>query len=861
VVKVEGMRGLVTSCSTPVTAGMAVTAFDAELEDVRRFLLTCLLSETVTGGDASHRDELAALCRRYGLDPASGRSRAPGPDRSSPVLDFDPSRCVKCFRCVKACAELQRKGVLSMTERGGASLIAAGDGAWAASECDGCGECVQLCPTGALVEKAHRETLRAKGLEAAHKVATTCPYCGVGCQLELSVLDGRIVRSEGRDGGDGPPLLPNDGRLCVKGRFGLDFVASHERLTSPLIRGPGGFREASWDEALDAAAKAFLSIKEAHGAQALAGYSSAKCTNEENYLFQKLVRLAFGTNNLDYCTRLCHASTVTAMLESLGDGAGTNSIEDFSTTDCLLVTGNNMTETHPVTATYARQGKARGARLVVIDPRHTPLADLADVWLQPRLGTDVALLNGMARIAIEEGWIDRDFVERRVAGGLVSLVDLRDKVAPYDQARVKAICGIDGRDLREATRLYATAPTAIIATGMGMSQQTVGTDNVFALMNLMLITGQVGKPRAGIDPPRGQNNVQGATDVGASPLFYPGYIKAGDAANRARMAALWGYPTAELPSERGLSTVEIMQAAGEGRVRGLYVMGENPMRTDPNLGHVEAALKRLDLLVVQDIFMTPTAELADIVLPSASFAEKEGSFTNSDRRVLRVRKAVASPGGAREDGWIVQELARRMGRPIGPGGAASYDGAPAVWEEITKAAPMLAGLSWERLEAGGLQWPCPEPGHPGTPTLFLERFNTADGLARIVPVGYAPQCELPDGDWPLVLNTGRILYQYHSSTMSLRSPPLKAFAGESYVLAHPDDAAALGLAEGDRVRLSSRRGSVETRLRLDPGVRPGELFMPFHFPDAAVNRLTRDELDPRSRIAPFKYSACRMERA
>ena len=865
VVKIEGTRGLVTSCSTTVTEGMSVTAFDEELEEARRFILSSLLSEVRMGSDGSHRDEFGELCLRYGLPGPGGPRFEPlakeslSLDLSSPVLAFDPNRCVMCFRCVKACDELQGKAVIGVQERGLRSRIAAGASRWGDSECDGCGECVQLCPTGALVEKPHRDELRAASWFPEHpeRVRTTCVYCGVGCQLELSVHGGRVLRADGAEG-----LWPNDGRLCVKGRFGNDFLDHPDRLTTPLIREGGGFRRASWDEALDAAARGFLAIKAKYGSDALAGYASAKCSNEENYLFQKLVRLTFQTNNLDYCTRLCHASTVTAMLRALGDGAGSNSIGDYETTDCVLVIGNNMAETHPVTATYLKRGRRRGASLVVVDPRWTPLADLADVWLQARLGTDVALLNGMVRIAMEEAWIDRPFIERRVSGGMEAYRELQARVAPYTPDRVRAICGVDPAKLREATRLYATAPTAIIATGMGMSQQTVGTNNVFALINLMLVTGQIGKPRSGIAPPRGQNNVQGATDVGCSPIYYPGYIPASDEANRARLAALWGYPAGDLPGAKGLTTVEIVKAAGEGRVRGLYIMGENPLHTDPNLNHAAEALDRLELLVVQDLFMTPTAERAHIVFPAAAFAEKDGTVTNSDRRVLRLRRALPSPGEAKPDSWIIAELARRMGRPIGPRGTEThYPDASATWDEVAKAAPIFAGISYDRIEREGIQWPCPTPGHPGTPTLFLERFNTPDGLARLVSVDYEAQTELADAEYPFLLNTGRILYQYHSSTLSLRSPSLRAFAKDSYVLVNPIDAARLGLGQGERVRLRSRRGSLETELRLDPGVAEGELFMPFHFPDALVNRLTRDELDPSSKIAPFKLSACALERA
>jgi predicted molibdopterin-dependent oxidoreductase YjgC len=489
---------------------------------------------------------------------------------------------------------------------------------------------------------------------------------------------------------------------------------------------------------------------------------------------------------------------------------------------------------------------------VVVDPKETPLARIADIWLQPRLGTDAALLNGMVHAVIEAGLIDREFIERRVFGGWKAFQELARLASKYTPEHTARMTGVPAALLVEAARIYASAPTAIIATGMGMSQQTTGTHNVFSLINLMLVTGKIGRERCGIDPPRGQNNVQGATDVGASPLYYPGYIPASDEQNRRRIAALWGVPFEELPAQKGLTTVEIVQAAAEKKVHGMLIMGENPLLTDPNLRHAREAFRSLDFLVVQDIFMTETARLAHVVLPAASFAEKEGTFVNSDRRVLRVRRAVQPPGEAREDLVILQELARRMGRPIGT------QGASAVFDEIARAAPMMAGMDYSRLEHAGIQWPCPTRDHPGTPTLFLERFNTPDGLARLNPVDHQEQGERADAEYPFLLNTGRILYQYHSSTMSRRSPALVRFANEPYLLMHPADAARQGLSDGTMAQITSRRGSVHARLRVSREVLEGELFMPFHYSEAPVNELTRDELDPFSRIPPFKLTACRV---
>ncbi|TVR68159.1 MAG: formate dehydrogenase subunit alpha [Spirochaetaceae bacterium] len=855
VTRIEGRPGLVMACTVAVREGLRVTAFDDELEEARRHTLDYLLAEHDDDYDGTWRDELRELTDRYGLtDPAARRypniCREIGyhADESSPVLTYDAAKCIKCFRCIKACEEIQGKSVLSFSERGIASHIIAGFDRWEESECDGCGECVQLCPTGALVEKPHRATIRLDRLE--RKVISTCPYCGVGCQIELNVQEGRIVRVNGVE-----DFSPNYGRLCVKGRFGCDFVAHPARLTTPLVRRQGELVPVSWDEALTLIAERFGAIRDGHGPDALAGYASAKCTNEDNYLFQKFVRRVFGTNNLDYCTRLCHASTVTAMLRSIGDGAGTNSIEDFARTDCLFVTGNNMIETHPVTATYVKAGVRTGMKLIVCDPKWTPLVKHAHIWLQPRLGTDVALLNGMIRQIFEEDLVDRQFVDERIQGGQDALRELRLQVEAYTPEVVETITTVPADLLVEAARTYARAPTAMIATGMGMSQQVTGTNNVFALINMMLITGQIGRERCGIDPPRGQNNVQGATDVGCSPRLFPGYIPVTDEANRTRMAALWGVSGEVLPADPGLSTVEIMHAAHEGRVRGLYIMGENPMVTDPDLNHTRESLERLDFLVVQDIFETETTRYAHVVLPAASFAEKEGTFVNSDRRVLRVRKAVESPGEAREDWRILVELAERMGAPIG-----QYESAREIFEEIARAAPMLGGISYGRIETEGIQWPCPAADHPGTATLFLERFNTPDGRAILNPVDHVEPGERSSERFPFILNSGRLLYQYHSATMSRRNNSLNSFVNESYVLMNPLDARRQELSDGERVRLYNGRGELTTTLRASKEVAPGELFMPWHFSESPVNNLTRGELDPLSRIAPFKLSACAVER-
>lgn len=855
VTKIKETNGLVMSCTVNIKEGMEIIAFDDEIEETRKHTLDYLLAEHNDHFDGTYNDEFRQWTKHYGLDkkenrkyPNISRSLNYKTDDSSPVLTYDASKCIKCFRCIKACDEVQGKNVLSFSERGITSYIIAGFDQWNESECDGCGECVQLCPTGAIVEKPHRDEIQLDKLDK--KVITTCPYCGVGCQLELSVQNGKIVRSEGVEG-----VLPNDGRLCVKGRFGYDYVHSKERLTTPLIKKNGKFVEASWDEALDLIASKFTEIKEKYGNDALAGYSSAKCTNEDNYLFQKFIRVVFGTNNIDYCTRLCHASTVTAMLKSIGDGAGSNSIEDFATTDCLFVTGNNMIETHPVTATYVKNGKYVGNQLIVCDPKWTPLVNYADIWLQPRLGTDVALLNGMIRVIIEEDLIDRDFIEKRVDRGMEAFQELKQLVAKYTPEKTEEITSIPKEKIIAAARMYANAETAIIATGMGMSQQVTGTNNVFSLINMMMITGQIGKERAGIDPPRGQNNVQGATDVGCSPIIYPGYIPITDEENRKRVAKLWNVDVESLSGKPGLTTVEIMHAAYDQKVKGMYIMGENPMVTDPDLNHTEEALKKLDFLVIQDIFHTETTPYADVILPAASFAEKEGTFVNSDRRVIRVRKAVESPGEAKDDWKIIVAIAEKMGYDLG-----KYSAESEIFDEMAQAAPIMAGISYDRIEHQGIQWPCPDKNHPGTSTLFLDKFNTPNGKGILNPVEYVPQSEKATKEFPFIMNSGRILYHYHTATMSRKNKSLTDFINESYVLMNPGDTVKFGFNDGEKVKVTSKQGELETTLRASNEVAEGELFMPWHFSESPVNRLTRSDLDPFSKIAAFKLTACKVEK-
>jgi formate dehydrogenase alpha subunit len=855
VTKIEGMRGLTMSCTVQVQDGMNVIAFDEELEKNRKHTLDYLLSEHNDNQQNSKRDELWDLAVKYGLDDRNNR-KFPSVwkqmnypvDDSSPVLTYDASRCIKCFRCIKACDEVQGKNILNFADRGLGSYIIAGFDHWAGSECDGCGECIQLCPTEAIVEKPHADKIDVR--KSIEKVTTTCPYCGVGCQLELWVKDDEIVRATGVEG-----VSPNDGRLCVKGRFGYEFVHDKRRLTKPLIKRNGKFEEASWDEALKLIAEKFTSIKTQFGGDALAGYASAKCTNEDNYLFQKFFRTVFGTNNIDYCTRLCHASTVTAMLKAIGDGAGSNSIEDFETTDCLFVTGNNIIETHPITATYVKRGAAKGMKIIVVDPKWTPLVKYADIWLQPKLGTDVALINGLMHVIIAEDLADMEFIKSRVEGGIEAFEALKTVVSNYPPEKVEEITGVPADKIRAAAIMYAAANTSMIATGMGMSQQVTGTNNVFSLLNMCFIAGQIGKERAGINPPRGQNNVQGATDVGVSPVNYPGYIPVTNDENRKKVANVWNVPYESLSGKPGLTTVEIMKAVHHGDIKGMFIMGENPIVTDPNQNHTKEALEKIDFLVVQDIFHTETTAYADVILPASTWAEKDGTFVNSDRRVLRVRKAVDLPGEAREDWKILLDIADAMGTSIG-----DYTHPREIFDELAQVTPIMSGIDYCRIDKEGIQWPCPTKDHPGTRTLFLDKFNTPSGLAVIHPVEYVPQNERISDRFPFLLNSGRILFHYHSSTMSRKVDALNAYESSSYMLMNPLDAIKFGFKHGDTVKVWNDRGTLTTTLRVSDQVLESELFMPWHFSESPVNALTRDELDPFSKIAPFKLSAVQVEK-
>lgn len=853
-VKINGTGGLVASCTVDVTDGMEVTAFDGELEILRKGLIDLLVSEHNEENDGSFEDEMEPLLKRYGLEKQENRQFPPvwydknyAVDTTPPVLDYDGTKCIKCFRCVKACDEVQQKNVLSMSERGIYSYIIGGFGVWWESECDGCGECIQLCPTGAIVEKNLTDPVKLNRVEK--QVKTTCTYCGVGCQMHLWVQNGKIVRVTGVE------AKPNMGRLCVKGRFGYEFVHSPERLTKPLVRKNGKLVETTLEEALNLVVKQFKEIKAKHGGRAFGGYASAKCTNEENYLFQKLFRAVLGTNSVEHCARLCHASTVTALQQAIGSGAMGNSVEEFEDADCILVIGSNPIETHPVSATYVKKGAENGAKIIVADPRRTPLVRHATLWLRQKSGTDVALVNGIVRQVIKDGLYDENFIKNRCEGGMEAFNKLKETVEKYTPEKVEAITRVPAADILKAAKLYGQAEKASVITGMGMSQSVHGTENVLALINLALITGNFGRRSTGINPLRGQNNVQGASDMGCINSVFPGYQPVTDPDIRKKFADAWKIPPEQLDPEPGLTSVEIIQSADRGDIKAMYIMGENPMLSDPNLEHTKKSLEKLEFLVVQDIFLTETAQLADVVLPAASFAEKEGTFANTDRHVLRVRKAVDMPGTEMMEDWkYITEISKRLGYPM------EYDSPAQIMEEIASVTPSYGGIRYHRIEEEGLQWPCPDNDHPGTKFMHIESFPS--GLGKIIPVEHNEklQSELTDKNYPYILNTGRALYQYHTATMTRKSTPLNRYYPEPFVEINPEDVNALNLKDGETIKVISKKGEIQVRVKATDLVSPGELFLVFHFNEAPPNRLTHDILDPQSRIPRYKQTPCRIEK-
>jgi formate dehydrogenase major subunit len=862
VVEVDGERTLAASCCRAPSAGMVVKTDSERARRSQKLVLELLLSDQpgAAAGQSpfTRQNELMEWAGKLGVGkPRFAAREAVASDLSHPAIAVNLDACIQCTRCLRACRDEQVNDVIGLAFRGDqAKIVFDMDDPMAASTCVACGECVQACPTGALMPA------REVALPLPDKqVASICPFCGVGCQLTYNVKDDKIVFVEGRDG------PANHGRLCVKGRYGFDYAHHPQRLTKPLMRRNDAppksgdfqmdperimdvFREASWEEALAFAGGTLKNIRDTHGSGALAGFGSAKGSNEEAYLFQKLVRTGFRSNNVDHCTRLCHASSVVALLEGIGSGAVSNPVMDVMQAEVVILIGANPSVNHPVAASFIKNAARAGTKLIICDPRRSDLSRLAHRFLQFHADTDVALLNALMHVIVDEGLVDEAFIASRTIG----YDELRKNVEAYSPEAMAPICGIPAETLREVARLYATSRASMILWGMGVSQHVHGTDNARCLIALALMTGQIGRPGTGLHPLRGQNNVQGASDAGLIPMMLPDYQHVASPEVRERFEQAWKLAPGSLPAQVGLTVVEVMNAIDAGTIRGMYVQGENPAMSDPDANHARASLAALQHLVVQDIFLTETAYLADVILPASAFPEKTGSFTNTDRLVQMGRQAVPPPGDARQDLWIIQAMGQRLGLPW------DYGHVSEVFDEMRHVMPSIGGITWQRLEAEhAVIYPCLKEGDPGDPVVFIDDFPREGGRARFVPADIIPAAERPDAEYPMVLITGRQLEHWHTGSMTRRASMLDAIEPDPTALVHPLDLSAMGAQPGDLVTIESRRGAVSLYARADEGTPRGAVFVAFAYYEAAINKLTHAALDPFAKIPEFKYCAVRVK--
>jgi len=860
-VEIEGERVLAASCIRKPADGMKVNVSNHRAETARKMVFDLLVSdqpERATSHDPvskfwSWADKMGIETGRF-----PEREKMPAPDRSHVAMAVNLDACIQCNLCVRACREVQVNDVIGMAGRGhNEKIVFDFDDPMGQSTCVACGECVQACPTGALMPSSLVNADNVRTEYPDRQVNSVCPYCGVGCQLTYNIKDDKLLYVTGKAG------PANENRLCVKGRFGFDYVHNPQRITKPMIRKEGvpkiphefidpanpwtHFREATWDEALDKAAQGFLKIREQHGPKGLAGFGSAKCSNEEAYLFQKLVRTGFGTNNVDHCTRLCHASSVAALLEGVGSAAVSATFNEVKNSDVIIVIGANPTENHPVAATYFKQAAKRGAKLIVMDPRGQALKRHAWRMMQFKNGADVAMLNAMLNVICEEKLYDQQYIQTYVEG----FDAFKEHIKAFTPEEMEPICGIEADVLREVARTFARAESAIIFWGMGVSQHTHGTDNARCLIALSLITGQIGRPGTGLHPLRGQNNVQGASDAGLIPMFFPDYRSVENPEFRAAAEEKW---KVQLDPKRGLTVVEIMDAIHNDVIRGMYIMGENPAMSDPDLNHAREALAHLEHLVVQDIFLTETAVYADVVLPSSAWPEKDGTVTNTNRQVQMGRKALPLPGDAREDWWITIEIAKRLGLDW------TYTHPREVYPEMASMMPALDNISWERVEReDAVTYPADAPDKPGRDVVFDKGFPRPGGFGKLVAAKLTPPNETPDHEYPFILSTGRQLEHWHTGSMTRRATVLDAIEPTAIAQLSRGTIAKLGIRPGDMVRVTTRRGSVELQSRQDDAVPDGVVFIPFAYVEAAANLLTNPALDPFGKIPEFKYCAAKVE--
>ncbi|MBP5309508.1 MAG: formate dehydrogenase subunit alpha [Lachnospiraceae bacterium] len=845
VVEVQGYDNLLPACRTKVKDGMIINTESERLTDYRKDMLKLILSnhnQDCMSCPANGTCELQSLCNRYDIrhaEHAGNRAKIEGKQpllNSNPYICYDPSKCIHCLRCISVCHNIACNGALKNSRTGTLHIVDApfGDD-YKETGCETCGNCASVCPTGALTlkrEEKYREW-------EVKKVLTTCPHCATGCQYYLVVKDNEVVNVEPANGPS------NHYRLCVKGRSGsFDFIHSKDRLTKPLIkdRSTGQFREASWEEAIGYTAKRLLEIKEKYGSESLAGFACSRSANEDIYMVQKMVRTCFGTNNTDNCARVCHSATVAGLAKTLGSGAMTNPIHDIThDVDCILLVGSNPEEAHPVVGMQIRKAVKNGARLIVVDPREIGLAKQADIHLKIRPGTNVAFANGMMHVMIKEDLIDHDYINENAE----NFDELKSVVEKYTPEKVGEICHIDPDRLIEAARMYATADKAPIIYCLGVTEHSTGTEGVMCMSDMAVLCGKIGKSGCGVNPLRGQNNVQGACDMGALPTDYPGYQKVDNDEIRQKFENAWGI---KLNPKPGLKATEVFPAAIEGKIKGLYICGEDPVVSDPDTHHIIKALESLEFFVIQELFMTKTAQYADVILPGVSYAEKEGTFTNTERRVQRIRKAVEPVGEARLDTDIIIDLMNAMGYEQKKLTSAQ------IMDEVASVTPSFGGISHERLDGGeSLQWPCRDKDKPGTP--IMHAGHPVRGRALLYAVDYKESQELPDEEYPFILMTGRILYQYNAAAMTSRSKGLMDIAGEGFIEINYKDADRLMISNGERISVKSRRGEITATAHVGRKVSQGETWMPFHFEDSPVNVITNGALDEFARIPEYKVCA------
>jgi len=846
-VEVEGQRNLATACTLAVRDGLVVRTDTARVTAARRTVVNLLLSNgehNCLSCEQNGMCELQEAAYRLGIETPAFLVEGPQvvPDDSSEMIVFDRRKCILCGRCVAGCNTTVVNRVLGMSNRGfETKVICDLDSPMGESGCVQCGECVQLCPVGALIDK--KSIGQGRPWELA-KVNTTCPYCGVGCQVTLHVDrdQNRVVRVTGRE------IAPNNGMLCVKGRYGYEFHASPERLTHPMIRKDGALVKVSWDEALDYTAARLQAIVGEHGPDVFSALGSGRITNENNYAISKFARAVIKTNNVDHCARVCHAPTVAGLAAAFGSGAATNSITEISRlTDVLFVIGSNMTEAHPVVSYYVKQAVDRGATLIVSDPRRNDIVRWAKLHVQHRVGTDVPYVNGLIHEILKNGWQNEEFMRNCTENP----DELRQWVQDYPVEKASELCGVPVETMREVARILGTAKNVSIIYTLGITEHTCGTDNVKTLANLQMVLGHLGKPGGGVNPLRGQNNVQGACDMGALPNVHHNYQPVDDPKVAAKMEADWG--VTGLPRKPGYKIPTMFRKALEGGTKAMFIIGDNSVQTEPNMGKTLKELKALEFLVVVDIFPNLTTEHADVVLPDTCYNEDDGTYTNLDRRVQRLRKAVEPPGEAKPSWWILQQLGQRLGVDL------KFTSAEAVWEDMRRTGTSMAGITWERLENEGLQWPCPTVQHPGTPILHLSgKFTRGKGLFS--HTDYRPPAESPDAEYPFVLSTGRRLWHYHSGTQTRHAVGLEGLFPDELLEINPEDAARLGIETYDTVKAISRRGEITLRAWVTDRSPKGVCWTSFHFHEAHCNVLTIDAYDDVTETPEYKACAIRVEK-